>query len=59
YKWYEALEDSELKDLALRNKAVMEGSINDDDDESRYEQKRQWNMSHPQMGPGQNTCPEA
>ncbi|GJR47571.1 hypothetical protein Tco_1315674 [Tanacetum coccineum] len=36
YKWYEALEDSELKDLALRNKAIMEGFINEDDDESRY-----------------------
>ncbi|GKE95697.1 hypothetical protein Tco_1580552, partial [Tanacetum coccineum] len=33
-KWYNALEDSELKDLALRNKASMEGLINNDDDES-------------------------
>ncbi|GJU55525.1 hypothetical protein Tco_1229239 [Tanacetum coccineum] len=40
YEWYEALEDSELKDEALRNKAIMEGSIKEDDDESRYEQKR-------------------
>ncbi|GJY39144.1 hypothetical protein Tco_0425508 [Tanacetum coccineum] len=39
-EWYEALEDSELKDLALRNKAIMEGFINEDDDESCYEQKR-------------------
>ncbi|GJV39732.1 hypothetical protein Tco_1418172 [Tanacetum coccineum] len=30
-EWYEALEDSELKDEALRNKAIMEGSINDDE----------------------------
>ncbi|GJU33521.1 VIER F-box protein 2 [Tanacetum coccineum] len=44
YEWYEALEDSELKDEALRNKAIMEGFINEDDDESRYEQKRQWNI---------------
>ncbi|GJZ56727.1 hypothetical protein Tco_0612221 [Tanacetum coccineum] len=44
YEWYEALEDSELKDLALRNKAIMEGVINEDDDESRYEQKRRWNI---------------
>ncbi|GKE18616.1 hypothetical protein Tco_1426193, partial [Tanacetum coccineum] len=43
YEWYEALEDSELKDEALRNKVIMEGSIKEDDDESRYEQKRQWN----------------
>ncbi|GKD03583.1 hypothetical protein Tco_1178557 [Tanacetum coccineum] len=44
YKWYEALEDSELKDEALRNKAIMEGFIKeDDDDESRYEQMRRWN----------------
>ncbi|GJZ97221.1 hypothetical protein Tco_0669674 [Tanacetum coccineum] len=43
YKWYEALEDCKLKDEALRNKDIMEGSIKEDDDESRYEQKRQWN----------------
>ncbi|GJX98433.1 hypothetical protein Tco_0355452 [Tanacetum coccineum] len=40
YEWYEALEDSELKDEALRNKAIMEGFIKEDDDKSRYEQKR-------------------
>ncbi|GJS30760.1 hypothetical protein Tco_0491380 [Tanacetum coccineum] len=44
YEWYEALEDSELKDLALRNKAIMEGFINEDDDESRYEQEKRWNI---------------
>ncbi|GJZ86667.1 hypothetical protein Tco_0658277 [Tanacetum coccineum] len=44
YEWYEALEDSELKDLALRNKAIMEGLINEDDDESRYERRRRWNV---------------
>ncbi|GJX03089.1 hypothetical protein Tco_0189005 [Tanacetum coccineum] len=43
YEWYEALEDCKLKDEALRNKAIMEGSIKEDDDESRYKQKRQWN----------------
>ncbi|GJV91806.1 hypothetical protein Tco_1539619 [Tanacetum coccineum] len=42
YEWYEALEDCKLKDEALRNKAIMEGSIKEDD-ESCYEQKRQWN----------------
>ncbi|GKB03201.1 hypothetical protein Tco_0831290 [Tanacetum coccineum] len=44
YEWYEALEDSELKDLALRNKAIMDGVINEDDDESRYEQNKRWNI---------------
>ncbi|GJS12754.1 hypothetical protein Tco_0407226 [Tanacetum coccineum] len=43
YKWYEALEDSELKDEALRNKAITKGFIKEDDDESRYEQKTRWN----------------
>ncbi|GJU36958.1 hypothetical protein Tco_1185312 [Tanacetum coccineum] len=45
YEWYEALEDSELKNEALINKAIMEGFINEDDDESRYEQKRRWNIN--------------
>ncbi|GKC30807.1 hypothetical protein Tco_1038101 [Tanacetum coccineum] len=45
YEWYEALEDSELKDEALRNKAIMEGFIKEDDDESRYEQMRRWNIN--------------
>ncbi|GJX37582.1 hypothetical protein Tco_0250885 [Tanacetum coccineum] len=44
YEWYEALEDSELKDEALRNNAIMEGFIKEDNDESRYEQKRRWNI---------------
>ncbi|GJR29145.1 hypothetical protein Tco_1105377 [Tanacetum coccineum] len=44
HEWYEALEDSELKDEALRNKAIMDGFIKDDDDESRYEQMRRWNI---------------
>ncbi|GJZ11619.1 hypothetical protein Tco_0546378, partial [Tanacetum coccineum] len=43
YEWYEALEDSELKNEALRNKAIMEGFIKEEDDESCYEQKRRWN----------------
>ncbi|GKD56723.1 hypothetical protein Tco_1290110, partial [Tanacetum coccineum] len=29
---------------ALRNKAIMEGFIIEDDDEPRYEQKRRWNI---------------
>ncbi|GJV10802.1 hypothetical protein Tco_1352343 [Tanacetum coccineum] len=40
YEWYKALEDSELKDKALKNKAIMEGFINEDDDKSSYEQKK-------------------
>ncbi|GJQ91563.1 hypothetical protein Tco_0002702, partial [Tanacetum coccineum] len=44
-EWYKALEDCELKEEALRNKANMEGLIEeDDDDESRYEQRRRWNV---------------
>ncbi|GJT53866.1 putative reverse transcriptase domain-containing protein [Tanacetum coccineum] len=31
-EWYEALEYSELKDEALRNKAIMEGFINEDNE---------------------------
>ncbi|GJV27389.1 hypothetical protein Tco_1383837 [Tanacetum coccineum] len=38
YEWYEALEDSKLKEDALRNKAIMDGLIDDDnDDESHHE----------------------
>ncbi|GJS64585.1 hypothetical protein Tco_0679149 [Tanacetum coccineum] len=44
YEWYEALEDCELKNEALRNKAIMEGFIKDDDDESRSEQIKRWNI---------------
>ncbi|GJV41571.1 hypothetical protein Tco_1420011 [Tanacetum coccineum] len=43
-EWYKALEDSELKKEALRNKAIMDGFINDDDDESRCKIKRRWNI---------------
>ncbi|GKB20985.1 reverse transcriptase domain-containing protein, partial [Tanacetum coccineum] len=46
YEWYESLEDCELKKEALRKKAIMEGLINDDDDdvESPYEQRKRWNV---------------
>ncbi|GKB68946.1 hypothetical protein Tco_0930358, partial [Tanacetum coccineum] len=44
YEWYEALEDSKLKDEALRNKAILEGYIKDDDDESHYKEMRRWNI---------------
>ncbi|GKB56463.1 hypothetical protein Tco_0912649 [Tanacetum coccineum] len=39
-EWYEALEDSKLKDEALRNKAIMEGLISDD--ESRNDCWKRW-----------------
>ncbi|GJS69681.1 MAK10-like protein [Tanacetum coccineum] len=35
-EWYEALEDSELKDKALRKKAIMEGLISDDESCNYY-----------------------
>ncbi|GJW41798.1 hypothetical protein Tco_0070597 [Tanacetum coccineum] len=44
YEWYEALEDSELKNEALINNAIMDEFIKEDDDESLDEQKRQWNI---------------
>ncbi|GJW27150.1 hypothetical protein Tco_0040961 [Tanacetum coccineum] len=40
-EWYEALEDGKLKDKALKNKAIMEGIINEDD-ESHNEGWRRW-----------------
>ncbi|GJS81225.1 hypothetical protein Tco_0747766 [Tanacetum coccineum] len=40
-EWYEALKDSELKEKALRNKAIMEGMI-DDNDESSNNGWRRW-----------------
>nr|GEW75858.1 hypothetical protein [Tanacetum cinerariifolium] len=39
-EWYEALEDIDLKEQALRNKAIMEGSISDD--ESSNDCWRRW-----------------
>ncbi|GJU95866.1 putative reverse transcriptase domain-containing protein [Tanacetum coccineum] len=42
YEWYEALDDCEHKEEALRNKAIMDGVINDD--ESCCELKRKWNI---------------
>ncbi|GKA02335.1 hypothetical protein Tco_0675000 [Tanacetum coccineum] len=38
---YEALEDGRLKDEALKNKAILEEMI-DDDDESHNEGSRRW-----------------
>ncbi|GJY04203.1 hypothetical protein Tco_0370143 [Tanacetum coccineum] len=39
-EWYEALEDCELKDEALRNKAIIEAFIKEYNDASHYEQGR-------------------
>ncbi|GJS01128.1 hypothetical protein Tco_0317636 [Tanacetum coccineum] len=47
YEWYEALEDSKLKDEALRNKAIMEGSIKDDNDESNNEREELCEVHEP------------
>ncbi|GKA94419.1 hypothetical protein Tco_0816457, partial [Tanacetum coccineum] len=35
FEWYEALEDGELKEEALKNKAIMEGLIDEDDESSK------------------------
>ncbi|GJT43362.1 hypothetical protein Tco_0952077 [Tanacetum coccineum] len=40
-EWYEALKDSKLKEEALKNKAIMEEMI-DEDDESSNEGWRRW-----------------
>ncbi|GJZ63994.1 hypothetical protein Tco_0620415 [Tanacetum coccineum] len=40
-EWHEALEDGKLKDVALKNKAIIEGMI-DEDDESHNEGWRRW-----------------
>ncbi|GJZ18546.1 hypothetical protein Tco_0554669 [Tanacetum coccineum] len=42
YEWYEALDDYELKEESLKNKAIMDGVINND--ESCCELKRKWNI---------------
>ncbi|GJU06914.1 hypothetical protein Tco_1123344 [Tanacetum coccineum] len=40
-EWYEALKDGKLKDEALKNKAIIEGII-DEDEESHNEALRRW-----------------
>nr|GEV24348.1 hypothetical protein [Tanacetum cinerariifolium] len=40
YELYEALVDGELKEESLRNKAIMKGIIDDNDDESSYERQK-------------------
>nr|GEX27296.1 C2 calcium/lipid-binding domain, CaLB [Tanacetum cinerariifolium] len=39
-EWYEALEDGKLEDEALKNKAIMEGMIDDDDESHNNDWKR-------------------
>ncbi|GKC95814.1 hypothetical protein Tco_1161256 [Tanacetum coccineum] len=40
FKWYEALKDGKLKEEALKNKAIMEGITEDEDNESSNEGPR-------------------
>ncbi|GJU40029.1 hypothetical protein Tco_0592730 [Tanacetum coccineum] len=44
YEWYEALKDCELKQEALKNKAIIEGSIEEEEDESCNEGWRRWKV---------------
>ncbi|GJY65267.1 hypothetical protein Tco_0467505 [Tanacetum coccineum] len=44
FEWYKALKDSKLKEEALKNKAILEGIIEDEDDESSNEGCRRWNV---------------
>ncbi|GJZ07465.1 hypothetical protein Tco_0541258 [Tanacetum coccineum] len=39
-EWYEALKDSELKEEALRNKAIIEGLIKDDVESNNEDEER-------------------
>nr|GEZ35846.1 hypothetical protein [Tanacetum cinerariifolium] len=41
YEWYEALDDFKLKDEASKNKAIMEGLM-DEEDESYDKAWRKW-----------------
>nr|GEX68216.1 hypothetical protein [Tanacetum cinerariifolium] len=44
FKWYEALKDGKLKEEALKNKAIMEGIIEDKDNKSSNKGWRRWNV---------------
>ncbi|GJW32021.1 hypothetical protein Tco_0052053, partial [Tanacetum coccineum] len=39
-EWYEALEDGKLKEEGLKNKAIMDGMIDGDDESSNEGWKR-------------------
>ncbi|GJW55977.1 hypothetical protein Tco_0102708 [Tanacetum coccineum] len=41
YEWYKALEDDELKEEALRNKAIMEGFVNEEDDDESLDEREE------------------
>ncbi|GJT52398.1 hypothetical protein Tco_0978555 [Tanacetum coccineum] len=43
-EWDEALKDGELKEEALKNKAIIEGIIEDEENESNNEGWRGWNV---------------
>nr|GEW23395.1 hypothetical protein [Tanacetum cinerariifolium] len=49
-EWYEALKDGKLKDEALKNKAIMEGIIKDDDDELSNEERCELFDDHERPG---------
>nr|GEY48409.1 hypothetical protein [Tanacetum cinerariifolium] len=49
-EWYEALKDGKLTDEALKNKAIMEGIIEDDDDESSNEERCELFDDHERPG---------
>ncbi|GKC19477.1 hypothetical protein Tco_1021627 [Tanacetum coccineum] len=44
FEWYDALKDGKLKEEALKNKVIMEGIIEDEDNESSNEGWRSWNV---------------
>ncbi|GJU80465.1 hypothetical protein Tco_1282830 [Tanacetum coccineum] len=44
FEWYEALKDGKLKEKSLKNKAIMEGIIEDEDNRSSNEGWRIWNI---------------
>ncbi|GJU45543.1 hypothetical protein Tco_1202809 [Tanacetum coccineum] len=46
YEWYKALKDGELKEEALRNKAIIEGTIDDDDESIDERQEICSNETH-------------
>ncbi|GKD83187.1 hypothetical protein Tco_1350026 [Tanacetum coccineum] len=44
FGWYEALKDGKFKEEALKNKAITEGIIKDQDNKSSNEDWRRWNV---------------
>ncbi|GJT75820.1 hypothetical protein Tco_1042545 [Tanacetum coccineum] len=55
FKWYEALKDGKLKEEALKNKAIMEGIIEDEDNESSNEDKERCELFDDHEWPVCNT----